>query len=520
MPTSNNEVKETLDELADTLLVLVYEQYQVMPNDAKPEVIWTMLAEMTDKIIGVSKRLATMSDRVSPNIISEGTSNGARGEPVRAMSIIKGAQRVSRADRNAVFDNERRNLPTPRKDLSSECTARILHEMIFVDSDCFLSLSSIQPGSHGWIIVFRNELKDWLLSAVEPFHVLYEDRDRKKTYFGIYTARLLARASMNGAEIACLNDTVREIIVTAISKSELGSKPYNAMLSKLLMSLETLPCILLQCIEFLPVMYPNFMADVTQLAQSVPKRLAPSRPPGFHSPVSASVKQERSKPPSQPHAEPVPPSVQCQGNQSSQQVSWPTDIEKTPKAQCSTRSMSVRKRNGVSDNTPSSYGGRWHNIGDLNNTPRGSGGAFSGHHQSHQNNNLVNDSDRILVPLQRNGPQPPQFSVYRNYQPPNPQSNASLVSYQGVVPNLPNPGLRLKSQSHSATYGPGFTRGYQVQNQNINPICNPLLINSPSGLPVHRVPDRSLHSRAPASLSSQNFPFPQHGMADPRFRDS
>lgn len=81
--------------------------------------------------------------------------------------------------------------------------------MVFSDSDCFLTLSSIQPGGHGWIIIFRDELKDWLISAVEPFHVLYEDPRGKRNYYGIYTARLLPRASMSGAEFACLNDNVR-----------------------------------------------------------------------------------------------------------------------------------------------------------------------------------------------------------------------------------------------------------------------------------------------------------------------
>lgn len=48
-----------------------------------------MLAEMTDGMIGVCKRLVMMSDRVSPDIILKDTSEDARDEVVSIRQALK-----------------------------------------------------------------------------------------------------------------------------------------------------------------------------------------------------------------------------------------------------------------------------------------------------------------------------------------------------------------------------------------------------------------------------------------------
>ncbi|KAG6902675.1 hypothetical protein C0995_013367 [Termitomyces sp. Mi166 len=115
--SSNNELKEMLNEVGQALFSLADGKYEVMRHDAEPEAIWTMLAEMTDGIIGIYKRLATMSDRVSPNMLLEGISKDVPDGAAQAKDIIRGAQRSSRVVRNDIFDEKRRNLPSPRKNV-------------------------------------------------------------------------------------------------------------------------------------------------------------------------------------------------------------------------------------------------------------------------------------------------------------------------------------------------------------------------------------------------------------------
>ena len=90
---------------------------------------------------------------------------------------------------------------------------RPLHEMTFVPTDCFKQLSSLNPGEHGWVFIFRDELKDWLLSAAQPFHVVYQDVAGKKTSYGAYEAVELPGCGMVGPEFIRLSDSVSSFLV-------------------------------------------------------------------------------------------------------------------------------------------------------------------------------------------------------------------------------------------------------------------------------------------------------------------
>lgn len=139
--------------------------------------------------------------------------------------------------------------------------------MIFEATDCFTELSIVKPGAHGIIFVFRDELMNWLLSNLEPFRVLYRDKDGQKTTYGIYKAIVLTGYDMVGPEFARLSDYVsplfphplhfltlrqtRNIVISHLSKSDRGSQTYHAQQHDILISSKTLPCVVLQCI-YLP----------------------------------------------------------------------------------------------------------------------------------------------------------------------------------------------------------------------------------------------------------------------------
>ena len=85
---------------------------------------------------------------------------------------------------------------------------RRLHEMLFESSDCFIELGRIRKGSHGWLFVFREELEKWLLSAVDPFNLIYRDPKGLRTLYGIYRALPFPEGNMTGPEFAQLSELV------------------------------------------------------------------------------------------------------------------------------------------------------------------------------------------------------------------------------------------------------------------------------------------------------------------------
>lgn len=91
---------------------------------------------------------------------------------------------------------------------SLKSSPRRLHEMLFESSDCFIELGRIRPANHGWLFVFREELEKWLLSAVNPFHVIYRDSKGQMTVYGVYRAVAFPEANMIGPEFAQLSEFV------------------------------------------------------------------------------------------------------------------------------------------------------------------------------------------------------------------------------------------------------------------------------------------------------------------------
>jgi hypothetical protein len=91
---------------------------------------------------------------------------------------------------------------------SLKSSRRRLHEMSFESSDCFIELSKIRPANHGWLFVFREELEKWLLSTVNPFHVMYRDPDGQTTVYGVYQTVAFPEANMIGPEFAQLSEPV------------------------------------------------------------------------------------------------------------------------------------------------------------------------------------------------------------------------------------------------------------------------------------------------------------------------
>lgn len=80
--------------------------------------------------------------------------------------------------------------------------------MIFLPSDCFSELSNISPGCHGWIFIFRTDLKEWLLKTIDPFFMTYQNLNGQKTEFGVYEAIQFSEGNMAGPEIARLSQSV------------------------------------------------------------------------------------------------------------------------------------------------------------------------------------------------------------------------------------------------------------------------------------------------------------------------
>lgn len=162
-----------------------------------------------------------------------------------------------------------------------------------------------------------------------------------------------------------------------------------------------------------------------------------------------------------------------------------------------------------------SYDDRWYNLSDPN-ILRGRSRALAGHqtwNQDHQNNNLANNSGRTLKPVCGTNPRPLQSSAHNIYQYHNRQANPACVSHHGTGMHSSNTAFRSKSQSYSATYG--TPRGYQVQNQNINPICNPPPIRTQFTRSSRGWYPQNGTLRSPARPSSRNLPFSQHGNGRP-----
>jgi hypothetical protein len=78
---------------------------------------------------------------------------------------------------------------------------------MFLSSDCFLQLSEVSPGSHGWIFVFRHTLEKALLST-HRFHLTYWEPEAEKVLYGVYHAMRWREADLAGPEFIRMNQSV------------------------------------------------------------------------------------------------------------------------------------------------------------------------------------------------------------------------------------------------------------------------------------------------------------------------
>ncbi|GLB35558.1 hypothetical protein LshimejAT787_0211230 [Lyophyllum shimeji] len=278
-----------MEQVGEELFQLLYQHFEAMPEHATPEVIWKMMAELSNKIMGVYKLLTRIAEGVPPHVSYPGTAGNVDKDDalIQSKRMLTSLVHRIKAVRNVAFSSACRDLPPPVKNTDPKSARRVLHEMLFVATDCFVELGLVQPGKHGRIFIFREELKDWLISAIEPFHVVYQDRNGTRTQYGVYKAMLLPGADMIGPEFVQLSDSTREIIITHISRSYRGSESYEAVYQHLVLSLKALPCILLQCVQLPPGTYQNSVAHSTNtLSNSIKiqpqstRRPSP-RPPGL-----------------------------------------------------------------------------------------------------------------------------------------------------------------------------------------------------------------------------------------------
>ncbi|KAG5642322.1 hypothetical protein DXG03_002997 [Asterophora parasitica] len=242
----DQELKKALSEPTSQLFRIVFDNLESLPTDIAPEALLTRHARLNSRVLRTWQRfeeiLTTAPSATDPK------EDMLDGMVVRTQKI------------RATIISERINeFPRPSKYKGADSDVN-LYEMTFVPTDRFPDLSSLRPGQHGSLFTFREELKAWLLQS-EGFRLVYESPDGQRTQHGVYKATLLPPSlNMIGPEFARLSNAVhmtRDIIVTHLSASQRGSDPYDAELRTLISSKKTLPCILLQCLEFPPGLYQS-----------------------------------------------------------------------------------------------------------------------------------------------------------------------------------------------------------------------------------------------------------------------
>ncbi|KAF5386837.1 hypothetical protein D9615_002014 [Tricholomella constricta] len=289
---SNLQLKDEVDQASLELFELVYRHFESLPRNISPEALWTLHAELANNILGIYKQLRQISEGVPPGISYEGFSSDADEDAVQMKDLVDGMVSRAQVIRSSTLSEKIGNLPPPVNNTDPNASTRALHEMIFVATDCFSELSHIHPGEHGSIFIFREELKDWLITTVEPFRMAFHCTDGSRTQYGVYKAMLVPGSSMIGPEFSRLSETAREIIVTHLSRSNRGSERYDTELRSLILSAKTIPCILLQCLELPRGVYqsPASRATGSLPAPNLQLRSTeyqPAQPPGL--PVPAAI---------------------------------------------------------------------------------------------------------------------------------------------------------------------------------------------------------------------------------------
>ncbi|KAF8061730.1 hypothetical protein FPV67DRAFT_294337 [Lyophyllum atratum] len=553
------------DPLKDVeeLFQVVYKNFKAMPVHARPNDLEIIAAEIENKIIGVYQLQMKIA---YPELSCEGTTSDLkeRDKLTQARTMLDGLQNRMSQMRSDALKNMCRSLPPPIKNKNPEnATTRALHEMVFVDTDCFTELSSVQPGKHGWIFIFRDELKDWLLSALEPFQVVYQKRDKKRKQYGLYKAMVLPGVDMIGPEFARLSSRTREIIVTHRSRSNRGSGSYDAVHQNFLLSMKTLPCILLQCVELTlganedsgipqtvsvqnPVDAQLQSTGLPSPGPPAPRLLPPVQilkrgsDQGLTKLLNSSAPASKAQAPSggprtPPRAQQPSSSVHMQNaipleaakiRQTQQfptaglsrQTESAVDNDQTPKARSAPQSSSYVPRSATenlviysasashsnhtdpaSTRVVSSDG--WYNAGNNENT---AGGAPAAHQTSHHQNLI----QRQVVP--RPEPMPLQSGARSNQS--NPQYGIQGMQYASTsVPHkklvtVPNSALSTRSQvlapvaPIAQVYRPPQIRPhYAMQDQNINTAWNSTDGNSQAARTHRHAPQQN------AQLPGQHY---------------
>ncbi|KAF9464562.1 hypothetical protein BDZ94DRAFT_1307799 [Collybia nuda] len=249
-----------LPEIMKELEGIVKESYDCLSSDMKayslctPESAQALYLHSINRNMCIWGKLSNIALRAA-TLISTPKQETSHEEMCQL--ILDGIVQYLRAARLIAFNERCCNMLPPCKVEFTDISRLRFHEMIFVPSDCFIELSNIRPGNHGWVFIFRNDLKEWFLKTLDPFTVTYQDVDGKNTVYGVYEAIQFPQGNMTGPEIACLSESTRHTILSQASK-DVHKDNYKIVQQALLASHLTISCFLLQCREKPP---PTSISD-------------------------------------------------------------------------------------------------------------------------------------------------------------------------------------------------------------------------------------------------------------------